>query len=95
MSEIGDCFAALRQEGRVKKSRNLEFATKYLIDNNIVFESKNCGLHLIVSNEHLIIDYWPSTGLFKVRGHDYQGRGINTLAGIINGSNVPRKLRGE
>jgi len=95
MSDIGECFAALKKENKAKKKSNLEFATQYLIDKGVAFESKNSGLHLIVSGERHTIDYWPSTGFFKVRGHDYQCRGINTLAGIINGSNIPRKLRGE
>lgn len=93
MSEIGETFKALKEFNREKKQNNLEYATQHLIDINIQFESKNCGLHLIVNGNGYTVDYWPTTGLFNVRGVDYKGRGINTLVGIIKGTNVPNKIK--
>ena len=75
MSEIGEIFGAMREAGRERRRSNLERSTALLQERGVRFESNNGGIHLIVRGGGLVVDYWPSTGLFIVRGSGRKGRG--------------------
>jgi len=79
MSEIGDCFDALAALKRVKKLVNAEQSKALLVSQGVKFESKNEGLHLIVTGKAGLIDFWPSTGKFKPRGTAGFKRGVFQL----------------
>ena len=83
MSDIGDDFKALREANSKKKKANLHYSTELLISKKIEFESKNYGVHLIVTGSDGLIDFWPSTGKFKVRG-GRTGRGVVNLIKLCN-----------
>ncbi len=78
MSDLGDDFKFMREIKKAKKLSNLEYSTKLLIDKGVEFESKNGGVHLIVSHNGLIADFWPSTGKYQIRGGGYS-RGVRCL----------------
>ena len=78
MSDMGDIFKALKEDRKIKKSSNKESSTQILIDHGIEFESKNDGVHLIVTCGTGKIDFWPSTGKWTPRG-ERDGRGISKL----------------
>lgn len=59
-----------------KKRDNQEYSTNLLKENDIPFESKNFGVHLIVMNRW---DFWPSTGLFIDRKNQRRNRGVRNL----------------
>ena len=80
MGDMGDIFGAMKQHGQRKRRSNLENSTDILMENQIHFESKNNGIHLIVQNE---FDFYPSTGLFKNRKTNKKGRGIFSLIKIL------------
>lgn len=65
--------AAARQ---VKRADNREASASMLRDAGIPFVSKNEGAHLIVRND---IDFWPGTGLWRVRGSTQRHRGVSKL----------------
>ncbi len=76
--EQSDIYKEKKEAGRVKKLSNLEFSTKLLVDNGVDFESKNGGIHLIISHNNITADFWPSTGKFQIRGKGYS-RGVRSL----------------
>jgi len=87
MSDTGDDFAALKTHSKLKKARNLNFSTNLLFERGIEFESKNNGVHLIVTSDLGLIDFWPSTGKFKVRSQTKYGRGVKNLINLIKRGN--------
>lgn len=79
MSEIGEVFKIIKEEGKKKKSKNLVSSTQILADEGIQFESKNNGVHLVVNHNGKIADFWPSTGKFNIRGEAGYHRGVKNL----------------
>lgn len=79
MSDNTAHYDALKDQSKQRKRNNLEYSTRKLKESGIEFESKNGGVHLIVSQGLTTIDYWPSTGKFIDRGGDKSGRGVNNL----------------
>lgn len=68
---------------RDKKSGGiLHQSTQALIANDVKFESKNNGVHLIIQCEPKI-DFYPSTGLWTVRGNTKKRRGVRKLIQYI------------
>lgn len=76
MSEIGETFNAFRKYQKSKKADNLQKSTAILIERGIKFESKNDGLHLIISTDFGKVNFYPSTGLYN---GVYSGRGVFNL----------------
>ncbi len=87
--ENGKCLEC----GATKRSLNTAWSTNRLVELKIPFVAKNNGAHLIVGNStdlrerrswdrqtgKLVIDFWPATGLWKVRGNDEQHRGVRKM----------------
>jgi negative regulator of replication initiation len=78
MNETNKMYREIKKEHSIKKKANLEYSTNLLKEKNIVFESRNDGLHLIVGNATKY-DFYPSTGLWVKRGSSKKQRGINGL----------------
>ena len=78
-SDIAVAFKQMHEANREKKLGNLENSTQMLIGNNIKFETKNNGVHLIVREGDAVWDFWPSTGKFTRRGVGYYQRGVRKL----------------
>ncbi len=87
MSEIGEVFKIIKEEGKKKRASNLASSTQILIDNGINFESKNHGVHLVVKHNDKIADFWPSTGKFTIRGEVGYHRGIKNLLNKLGQAN--------
>ena len=78
MSDLGDVFRDMKNAGQVKRMTNKIRSTQILVDEGIRFVSKNNGTHLIISYFNKIVDFWPTTGLWRVR-NGIKGRGIFNL----------------
>lgn len=76
MSDLGETFSGWRGMKQSKRRDNKCKSTTLLQENGINFESKNEGIHLIIENK---IDFWPSTGLWIVRGQSKKKRGVFRL----------------
>lgn len=81
-SEMGEMFNDWRAMKQQKKRDNLALSTDILRQRGVAFESKNNGVHLIVSGGSMVIDFWPSTGKWIVRG-GCSGRGVFPLLRIL------------
>ncbi len=80
MGDMGDDFRWLREQKKNKKIDNKIASTLMLQNEGIKFESKNDGLHLIVTGLNgEVFDFWPSTGLFRKRSNDHYSRGVRKL----------------
>ena len=80
MSETVEMFQALKEYKRNKRRENTKQSTALLQQKNIEFDSRNSGAHLIVTApEGRILDFWPSTGLWRYRDSNREGRGIHSL----------------
>jgi hypothetical protein len=69
---------------------SVQESTQLLIDLGIDFTVHNNGLHLIIRCDRGIIDFWPSTGRWVLRGDggcNPKGRSVQTLLGYINRDN--------
>lgn len=64
---------------RIKRERNTKSSTDILIHKRISFVSRNTGAHLVICHADLMIDFWPATGLWKVRKSPKEGRGVFKL----------------
>lgn len=91
MSEIGAAFAAMKEATRAKRKANLAASTVILEKLNIPFESKNRGIHLVVTGNNELFDFWPSTGKFISRQGNLVGRGIRNLLRHCDGKNEETK----
>lgn len=65
--------------------------TEYLQQKGIKFEAKNNGQHLIIGSLHGIIDYWPSTNKWTVRGSGDTDYGCVDLISYIEHGYVPQE----
>ncbi len=83
MSEVGEMFADHRKQGQEKRANNREQSTTLLQEKGVPFVSRNGGAHLIVTYDGTVVDFWPGTGKFIVRGQHKKRRGVFALLKVI------------
>lgn len=79
MSEIGEDFAAIKKIQQEKRADNRAQSAEILSVAGVAFTSNNGGAHLIVTAGRSVIDFWPGTGLWIVRGKPAKKRGVRKL----------------
>lgn len=79
MSDLGETFADYHESRRQKKKENMSSSAQILQSRDITFESHNNGVHLIVTHNKKIADFWPSTGKYSIRGSNRYRRGVFNL----------------
>lgn len=82
MTELGDDFREWNKQKQAKRQNNAVSSTKLLNEFNVNYESKNGGVHLIISHENSKIDFWPTTGLWSTR-KGKKGRGVFRLLDFL------------
>lgn len=89
MGDTGDYWRdlrpAMKEESQRKRSSNRESSSRLLAEAGIFFESKNGGSHLVVSGAGAVVDFWPGTGLWIVRGSKERRRGVRQLITRLGG----------
>lgn len=88
-SEMGGDFNAWNKAKQEKRAKNREDSARMLREARVRFVEKNDGAHLIVtgSGGH-VFDFWPGTGLWKMRGSMQQHRGVRKLIKMAAPSNA-------
>ena len=71
-----------------KRAKNREDSAQMLRDAGVQFLENNNGAHLIVTVGEHVFDFWPGTGLWKMRGSTQQHRGVRGLLKMITPSNL-------
>lgn len=79
MGDMADIFNDLRKIKQEKRRSNTAHSTRMLQESGIEFASHNGGTHLTLTKHEQVIDYWPSTGLWWIRGTSNKRRGIAKL----------------
>jgi hypothetical protein len=83
MSEQCEYFDDLRAVSQDKRRKNREWSAEYLRKLGINFTTNNGGVHLMISQQETIVDFWPGTGKWIVRPTREQkkleGRGVLNL----------------
>lgn len=74
MGDMGDDFNAMKAAKKEKRADNREHSAGLLKQAGVEFESRNLAAHLIVKAGAQVIDFWPGTGLWIVRGQATQRR---------------------
>lgn len=94
MGDMGDYWRDVRptmqEESRQKRESNRESSAKMLTAAGIAFETKNDGAHLIVTASGRTVDFWPSTGLWIMRGTNERRRGVRHLIKRLGGHRSPQ-----
>lgn len=67
------------EESKARRAGHRARGALRLDEANVVYQNKNDGAHLIVSHHGLVVDYWPGTGLWRVRTTGESKRGIGSL----------------
>lgn len=65
-----DQYEVLRDLSKTRRAKNRIHGAQMLRANKIDFESLNNGAHLRITQNHVIIDYWPGTGRWVVQSID-------------------------
>lgn len=91
MGDMGDDFNFMKNRSREKRADNREYSAAVLTRSGIVFESKNMDAHLIVLGGAKVIDFWPGTGLWIVRGSKEKRRGVRKLVEFVEAQRLIKK----
>lgn len=83
MSELGEYFHDMKKFRQSQRAKNRLGSTNMLQAAGITFESKHDGAHLIIQAGTDMIDFWPGTGLWIVRGGRLRDRGVKKLINYI------------
>lgn len=83
MSEMAEIFSSMKAVSQQKRSDNREASAALLTRAGVVFESKNAGAHLVVLSGQHVVDFWPGTGLWIVRGARAKRRGARKLIQFV------------
>jgi len=62
-----------------KRADNRAQSASILARAGVIFESRNDGAHLVVLAGAHVVDFWPGTGLWIVRGSQARKRGVRAL----------------
>lgn len=72
----GDDWKQYNLIGQEKRRANRKSSGTILSENNVPFDSHNGGAHLVVRLNNFVVDFWPGTGKYIVRGSNTYKRGI-------------------
>ncbi len=86
MGDMGDFFNDWAKTKQEKRASNRDASPKLLADAGIKFSVRNGDAHLIVEAPTGLIDFWPGTGKWIVRGAKRNGRGVRGLIKFIRGA---------
>lgn len=78
--DMGAFWRDVKAASQQKRAKNRQSSADVLRRAGIGFETKNDGAHLIVrtAGGH-IVDFWPGTGLWIMRGSTQRHGGVRSL----------------
>jgi hypothetical protein len=79
VNEVSEMCRERREFTQKKRRSNLAASTAMLTGAGLSFQSNNGGIHLVLLKNEQFIDFWPSTGLWWIRGTSNKRRGIQKL----------------
>ena len=88
MGDMADVFNDMRQAKKERRECNTKDSTQMLVGRGVQFQSNNGGAHLIVHAGICKIDFWPSTGLWIVRGSKNRHGGVRKLIAFVEKARI-------
>lgn len=83
MGDMGDYWRDVRpdmlERSKAKRAGNRATSVAILAAAGLRYAVHNDGAHLIIAHGGYIYDFWPGTGLWKMRGNIQQHRGVRRL----------------
>ena len=67
----------------MRKQTDRQYALALLKKHNIDYKVKNGGSHLVVKGNGKVIDFWPTTQRFVIRGQEEHYHGVALLIKLI------------
>ena len=83
MGDEGEFWRDVHDARKEKRAANRDDSAALLRDAGIEHLSKNGGAHLIVRGRTGTADFWPGTGLWRLRGSTQQHRGVRKLIKLM------------
>lgn len=77
--DMGAYWRDVKAAQQQKRAENRKGSEQLLREAGVLFETKNGGAHLIVNHHGHIIDFWPGTGLWRMRGSTQRHYGVRKL----------------
>jgi hypothetical protein len=69
----------ISEQTKLKREHNKQASIAILKHKQISYVAKANNEHLAICHSNLIIDFWPTTGLWKVRNSPKENRGVFKL----------------
>lgn len=66
-------------ESAERRENNRASGKRILIEAGAAVTDNSGGVHLVAKFGTTVVDFWPGTGRFRVRGSDVDGRGVFSL----------------
>lgn len=76
---MGDLWRGLKAIRQEKRASNRKSSRELMHEAGLQFEARNGDAHLIVKAADVMIDFWPGTGLWIVRGQPTRRYGVRGL----------------
>ena len=77
--DLGAYWRDVRAASQAKRADNRKSSMELLNEAGIAFKTNNYGGHLVVQANGHLIDFWPGTGLWVMRGSTQRHRGVKKL----------------
>lgn len=77
MSDVDEVVFAARH--KATKESQIADAGAALKEAGINWSSNNHGVHMIISHNNITVDFWPTTGLWLLRGQRKRNYGVRSL----------------
>lgn len=88
--DMGSLYREWKEAKQEKRALNRKYSRNLLVERGIRVDSHADGVHLVIyhPDNTRVWDFWPGTGLWKLRGTQKSGRGVfNLLRNYNSGSN--------
>jgi len=85
MSEYGDLCKEIRRHNQEKRWEEFSKNSDKLEGLMYEHEVKNNGHHIVIRNNGLVVDYWPSSDKYHLRGSGKYLHGFNDMMAVLSG----------
>lgn len=85
MGDMGEMWNDIKAARQAKRASNRHDSAQILRDAGVQFVERNQGAHLIVNMRGHTVDFWPGTGLWRMRGSTQKHRGVRNLLKLVKG----------
>lgn len=93
--DMGSLYREWKEAKQEKRALNRKRSKDLLVERGIRLDEHAGGVHLVV--HHIdgvqVYDFWPGTGLWKLRGSNQRGRGVFNLLRHYNRTKTVKDVK--